>query len=335
MFLAGTERHNFPRFKGRPPFYEVYYLRFTDVAQQVGVWYRQTLLATTKGKPVAGLWWILFDLADPSKSFAAHQQVPINQVRLEEDIFYFEVEGGKLYQKGTDGNCTLQGETIEWKFHWEPNHKAFCHFPSRLFYRLPFPKTKVLSPNPDLKINGHLNWGSRRFTFDQVPGQQSHLWGKTHAASWVWGHCNAFPNEAASFEGLSARVRVGNRLLPPLTLLRAVVGGEEYLLNRPWQWRRHRSVAQVDRWHFEGENRRSRLVGDVFVEPSQLIGVTYTDPDGSKRYCYHTESARLELTCYRRAKKEWLPERTLRSDPAMAYEFATSEPLADIPLKIA
>lgn len=334
MLLAGTERLNLPRYTGRRCLHEVYYLRFADVGQKVGVWYRQTLLHQKQHPPEAALWMMLFDLADPNKNVAWQIGEPIGKARLERDIFYFEVAGGKLYHKGSHGEFQQGGSSVKWEFHWKPNAKTFFHLPSRLFYHIPFPKMKLLSPNADIRLSGHLQWGERRFEFNDVPAQQSHLWGKTHPTEWVWGHTNSFIGEEAFFEGLSARVRLGDRLLPPLTILRAVIAGREYRLNHMWQWRKNTSNAHVDRWHFEGEGRGARIVGDVFVDREHIVGVTYNDPDGSKRYCYHTESARLELFLYRRVRQDWVQKKRLQSQPAMAFEFATSKPLPDIPLKL-
>lgn len=335
VLLKETERYNLPRFRGHAPFYEVYYLRFTDLKQKIAVWYRQTILAQA-GKPAeAALWLMLYDLIDPTRSLAFRKATRFKEARLEKDIFYFEVLGGKLYHNGSDGAIETPTGPIRWQLSWQPNQEPFFYVPWRGIYWLPLAKTQVICPNPDLRIDGELSWGERHFHFKAVPGQQSHLWGSSHAPTWVWGHVNAFaaPEDKSYFEALAVTLKKFGRDIP-LTLFRFKHQGADYRFNSLTGLYQNRSHAGPTRWHLEGQSGTHRLIGDVFAEPEQSMGVTYTDPNGSKRYCYHTESARLELKLFKKGQSDWVPDLTLNSLPAMAYEWVTSEALAGASLKL-
>lgn len=333
FLLAGTERLNLPRFFGKESFFEVYSLRFNDPKQKVAVWYRQSILLRRKKPAEAGLSIVLYDLEDPERNRICHQTRPLQEARIEDDIFYFSVAGGEFYQKGCHGQLTYEDEPIRWQFEWLPAERSFRHYPLRIFYRPLWPFAKIASPNPDVRLTGDLEWGARRLHFEKVPACQTHIWGRHSAESWTWAQVNQFEdNEDIVFEAVSGRVYLQGRLLPPITMLRIVLHGREYKLNRPWHWQGNISLPHVDRWHFEATSRGMRFIGDVFVDRKELTGFVYEDPDGSQRYIYRTESATLRLQIFRRDKKEWILERTYQSLPAMAYEFAQKEPVADVPL---
>jgi len=99
-------------------------------------------------------------------------------------------------------------------------------FPYQWMYNSSFPRTKVISCHPDIRISGILNVNTRKYQLINVPGQQSHLWGTQYAYSWVWTHCNSFCEEKAVFEGLSAKIKVGPFCIPRLTIFRQQ-GAEE------------------------------------------------------------------------------------------------------------
>lgn len=333
FLLAGTERLNLPRFFGKRRFFEVYSLRFNDPAQQVALWYRQFLLLRSTDVAEAGLTLVLYDLADPRQNKIYHKTTPLDEARIEDDIFYFSVAGGEFYQKGCHGELQQDGVRLNWELEWSPAERAFRHYPLRIFYKPVWPFAKIVSPNPDIRVSGDLNWGERHWHFDRIPACQTHVWGTHSAESWTWAQVNQFENdEAISFEAVSGRVYLRDRLLPPITLLRIILHGKEYRLNRPWHWRSNISFPHVDRWHFEATSGGMRFVGEVFVDPKAVTGITYADPDGSARYVYRTESATLRLQIFRRDKNQWILERTYQSLPAMAYEFAQKEPVADVAL---
>ena len=70
------------------------------------------------------------------------------------------------------------------------------------------------------------------------------------------------------------------------------------------------------------------------TEPEQIVGTALINSDGTPRYRYRTETARLRLQVYEYKKREWKMTREYHSLPAMAYEFGTSKPLAEIPLRV-
>ena len=333
--LSGTERLNLPRFFRKKRFFDVYSLRFNDISQHLALWYRQYVLLRAKGEPEVGLTLVLYDTEQPDKTRICHQARSLQEARIEDDIFYFSVAGGEFYQKGCHGEIEDggEGEAVRWQFEWVPSTKPFRHYPFRFFYKSLWPLAKIVTPNPDISISGQLQWGDQSWRFKDVQGCQTHIWGEQSGEQWTWGQVSLFEgDEKVIFEGVSGQVRFHGRLLPMITMLRIVLNGQEYRLNRPWQWRHNISFSHADRWHFEATHSGTRFIGDVFVDPKTLTGVTYIDPDGSPRYVYRTESASLRLQQFRRDKQEWILERTFQSQPAMAYEFAQRDPVPDIPL---
>ncbi len=325
MILSGTESWNLPRLSGQKKHVESYSFRFADLSQQVALWYQQRILIRPGQEPTAAMTMFLHNLIDPRQSQCWKREVPLTAARIEPDIFYFAVGGGEFYHKGTHGHLETADSEVEWQLQWEPSDKSFRYLPGRVFYKTDWPLTKLVAPNPDITVSGWMRWGDQQLQFKQVRGHQTHSWGTHSPTQWCWAEAREFEaNGYSSFEAFSAS---------PFQLFRFVLADKEYRINRPWQWRRSVSVSHWDRWHFECQSWRTRFVGDVFVEPEHVIGLAYDEPDGSKRYVYHTESARLRLQRYRKHGKEWRLDRELKSLPSMAYAFGTSEAVPEVPLR--
>jgi hypothetical protein len=67
---------------------------------------------------------------------------------------------------------------------------------------------------------------------------------------------------------------------------------------------------------------------EVSPRRSDLIGVTYSDPQGGSRVCYHTEVADLDL---RLTHGEEVLAR-VRRPGAAAFEYASESPVTGLPV---
>ena len=139
-------------------------------------------------------------------------------------------------------------------------------------FRSPRPFLRPLASShletwPALLVTGSL--GDRRL--DGVPGHRARLWGRRQAENWRWAHATLPDGRWA--HALAAKVAG----LPTLTQHGSDRGGPGLPISRSTR---------------EGTSVR---IGPYAVdaEPSSFIGLTYRDPDGSERYCYHSEVAHL------------------------------------------
>lgn len=108
---------------------------------------------------------------------------------------------------------------------------------------------------PAVAVSGHI--GDREL--ERAPGHVGHVWGRRHADRWRWAHASSV--DGSWVDILTAKVPC----LPELSF---------------WATDRGRGLGSGDFVVEEGD-------------PGGFVGVTYTDPDGSTRICYHTETARL------------------------------------------
>jgi hypothetical protein len=297
--LTPSERDNMTVWDGaRSGWYEVYYLKLNHRASGTAFWLRYTLLVPLagRGRPVAELWGIAFDPAEPSHNLALKRTVPLADAEIGRDRFRFRIGDAELRHASARGLLEGPAGRLEWDLAWAPPVRSFRHFPLEAMYRLPLPKTKVLVPNQDVGFRGRVRWNERTIDCLDEPGQQTHLWGTKHAERWVWGHGNLFEGGVdASFECLAARIRLGPLSTPDLTLLFLRRGQRLQRLDALWRAPFQRVEADLPRFAFDGSGDGLRLRGEASARPEDFVGVEYTDPDGERLWCYNTKVADLRL----------------------------------------
>jgi hypothetical protein len=326
MSLSSREKSNLTRWNARQkPFYEVYYLKWSDPAQSVGAWVRYTLLSSIHRPPEASVWAMFYDAKDPSRNAALKKTYPLKETRIERDFFYFAPGPSAIFDDGCRGELEDGKNRASWELKFQDKGDPLWYFP-RLLYKTAFPKTKFVVPYLSTRISGEFTWNDRRWTLHNVPAHQGHLWGTEHAENWIWANANTFSEDPSfCFEGLSAQVRLGEKTSPPLTLLFFQWEGRLYRCNSPRQWFVNRSVAELDRWHFEAVSGDSMFVGDYNTSPDRMIAVRYEDPAGGERFSHHTETASVRIQILKKSKAGWETVKILRAEDSAAFEVVRRE----------
>jgi len=276
-----SERDNVLRWNGERGFYEVYYIKFNHIASATAYWLRYTLIIPLNGEPMAELWAICFQ-PRISKILAFKESFLISSAEFSKQRFYFRIKAAEISNHYARGKVESGNNYIQWDLTYEPGIYTFYHYPSLIMYKLPIPKTKVLSPNFDIRINGTVVVNGKEYVCRGEPGQQTHIWGTKHAEEWVWANCNAFMDSDAIFEGLSARVKVGSFVTPTLTPLYVRFNGKDYYMNGLFRSYRNASLINTPEWSFIGRCGRFRFDGEAWGDIKNFAGVEYTDPDGEK-----------------------------------------------------
>lgn len=321
MSLSPREKSNITRWNGRQsPFYEVYFLKWSDPAQSAAGWVRYTLLASPNHPPEASVWAMFYDAKDPSKNAALKSTFPIHDVRIEREFFYVGAGKNAIYDDGCRGELTDGKQRASWELKFEEKGDPLWYYPLPL-YKTGFPKTKFVVPYLSTKISGEFSFGDRSFTLSGVPANQGHLWGTEHGESWIWANANTFEEDPTfAFDGLTGRAKMGDRVSPPLTCLFFRWEGNIYRCNTPAHWLTTRSSHELDRWHFEATSENFLFVGDIHTSPERMTAVRYRDPAEGERFCHHTETATMELSILRKSKSGWQTVKTLNARNSVAME---------------
>lgn len=327
MPLSPREKSNITRWNGRQaPFYEVYYVKGCDRDQSVGLWLRYTILASIGRPPEASVWAMLFDAKDPSRNAAIKKTYPLQDVRIERDVFYFAAGPSAIFDDGCRGSLDDGRQRVAWEltFPLHDRPEPLWYFPKPL-YKTAFPKTKFVVPYLSTSLSGEFSWNDRSWVFGQMPAHQGHLWGTEHAESWIWANANTFDDTTFCIDGLSARIRLGDKTSPPLTLLFFQWEGRLYRCNSPVQWWTNRSAGELDRWHFETISDDLMFVGDFHTVPESMMAVRYQDPAGGERFSHHTEHATARIQIFRRSKSGWETVKTVTAERSAAFEVVRRE----------
>ena len=316
-------------------FMEVWYATVNHSASGMGVWVRYTITSPAQGEPYCELWGFIFDPAG-KKSFAGKERFPIDRLGNElgrDDGALVRIGNAWLSENHLEGEVASDAGTMTWSFDIEPADMCFQHLPSVLRSRIEKRVSTVCSPNLDVPFTGTVKLGDELLEFAGERGCQSHRWGRKHSLTWTWAHCSAFAEQAdALFEGLAAKANLGPVPLPTSTLVFLRYDGQDLAFNDLKWALRAKSTYELPTWAFSARNDRWKIAGAARGNPSRMFQVTYTDPDGSPRYCANSEIADLAIEVYERNGAAWKSHGSLSSLGRAHLEFGRPTPFPEVPI---
>lgn len=308
--------------------YEVWYLTCNHNPTRTGFWIRYVIEAPRAGEPYGMLWFAAFDADDPTRTVALHTRVPITSLKDAAVPFAIQLGGAELRDDRARGRLAGAGHDVSWDLAWVPSPRTHRHLPD-LIYRTAFADTRALAPNLDVPVRGRIVVDGRRFDLDDMPGGQTHLWGRKHAHAWAWGHCNNFDDRrGVALEALSVVVKKRGVTTPPLTLLALYLDGEAHRLTELRHTLLNRGQFGTARFVFSARSSTIRLAGEFRCRPDDMVLAPYVDPDGEPCFCANSCVAHLELTVRRRSSRfgRFAPPERLVSSAGAHFEVAGREP---------
>ncbi|MBI3185700.1 MAG: hypothetical protein HYZ28_26475 [Myxococcales bacterium] len=299
-YLVPRGRENLAAWDGeRRGHYEVWYLTFNVPGEGAAFWLRYTLDSPDRGEPFAELWGHFFDGQAPMKSIGLRQRFPRSELSLGGEGI-IRIGGAELREGGAKGSLERGGHSLEWQLEWQPCPTAFFIAPSMLRPFLGRKRTQWCVPNIDLAFHGRVVADGRRFELSGERGQQAHLFGRQHAESWAWVHCNSFDGgRKALVEGVAAELLLPFGMRRVLTAVYVRLDGEDFLCNALPRSLSARSERGLDEWRFWCSAKGTQFIGHARGDRQKMLQVAYEDPDGTASYCCNTELGELVLEVHR------------------------------------
>lgn len=308
---------------GLPGHYEVHYLTFTDRATGWGLWIRQTMRSPAEnGGPAECHVWFLAMHPD-GRRFARKTTHGPEQLTWSDDPFVLRCGPAELTDHGMTGDL---GDA-SWSLRWDPRLPGVE--PVHPFLRhARIARTVFTVPHVDVLVQGSVSFDGEAIEVRDAKGGQAHLWGSKHAQRWAWTHCNDFDGvDDTYWEGVSVLVPRFGRTIGPSTPVAARIHGEDLRSIGPLDISRNASAFGLTSWDCTATDGARRVVAEIRAPEGTLVGVTYTDPDGEKAYCYNSEVASMTLHVEHRARRAWRRVETLVSSGTTHFEYAQRTPV--------
>ncbi len=292
--LPTSHQDNFVRWspENATGMYESHFFKFNLPGDARAFWCRFTILQRDSGPYAFEVWSIVFDTTTPAQSFALKERFDVSNVHITRDHFELRFGEQKMGHGHSQGVLKNEHHRVRWNVCWTTPDRGLRHFPQQSMYEGDFPKTKLLSPAPNSRFHGSLDIDGTLYDFSDVPGMQGHNWGRQHAESWVWAHCNAFDTPGVIFEGVTSSIRVGPIKSPPLTLLHLALPDEEPLTINSWASMFASTGRRTElRWRFRGKQGNRGIEGWFQAPPERFVGVHYEDPSSTISNCLNSKIA--------------------------------------------
>ena len=207
-------------------------------------------------------------------------------------------------------------------------------YPDALYLGGGVAESTALSPNPRVSLSGQLVIDGETYKLDRALAGQSHVWGKKHAYSWLWAHCNDFAGAAdTTLELIGARLVRGRIALPTIATISLVLDGETLSLNQLRNIPRNYARWHTSFAHVRGSSLTTRIVAELSCQPSDMVNAPYVDPDGQDLFCANTCIGNATLTVWKRSGFKWLEHRRLEAKGRAHFEIGRRErdPMIETP----
>lgn len=310
--------------------YESFYWRGLSPDGSKSFWLKHNLLCLSSEDEILtrnGL--VIFDKEKRNSSFLFQEKkTRLSELLIEKktgwldwgrenfDKGFFDIHANKIC-----GQIEDKPESIEWDLSFLLSRKPYYHYPKNIWYFLPFPKTKLVTSDRFVTFDGTIKNGDSVFPVNGWTGICGHNWGTSHALAYVFSTCNRFlKNEKAFFAGLSAKIPIGSRSSPLLSLCFLEWNGSGYHFDSVLSSMHHEvGCFEKNRWEVVFKNSSHRLKVEVFSSTEASVFLLYEKPSG--KGCveiYNTPFAKGKISLFDLKKNAPLVE--LESD---CFEFET------------
>lgn len=285
---------------------ESYFLKATAPDAERAVWLKATILASAAdgpGRAVAEGWAIAFDHREAERhNVAVKHTVPLSQASFDErdlGVQWSEPSTGdamSLAPGTTRGAISSGAHRIEWDLSFSERDRPLVLFPHPKMYTGPLPKTKQVSPHPDVPMSGEVAVDGDRWNLEGWLGMQGHNWGAGHVELYAWCHCNQWhQEEELVVEVAAGRVRLGPVLLPVLNVVAVRHRGVDYPFNGPRSMLTSRADIGLRRFTFASRSRHGRIEGIFEAPVEDFVGLRYPNPSGPITHCLNSKLAKGRL----------------------------------------
>jgi hypothetical protein len=274
-----------------PPYYESRYVRANHPDRAQAVWLRWTLLYPQPGEPVADVWVMVFD-PDGGGNRALKQPHPIATADYRTDPWSARIADTAIDDHSARGTL----DDACWDLTIAPGEQAGVKLLTERAYRAKFPTAKTTVRHPLARFDGTVALGDT-VTLDGWTGSVNHNWGRKHAPAYAFGQvCGFDGHPSSSLEIVTAHAALGPLRLPAATLFVLRHDGREIAVRSVLSARHTRGSYEPFRWTFGGRVDGVEMRGEIRAEPTDVIGLTYTDTDGGSKYCYNSALADCQIT---------------------------------------
>ncbi|ULE31406.1 hypothetical protein [Mycobacterium sp. IDR2000157661] len=312
----------------KAPYYESRYIRANHPDQPRALWLRETLLLPTAGESVADVWVMVFD-PDGAGNRALKEPYPIEAADYHYDEWTARIGAAFLDDRSADGVVTGGNRSARWDLRISAGSADPVKLLTERAYRARFPTAKTTVRHPLADFDGLLELDDTRVVVDGWTGSVNHNWGTRHTPAYAFGQVCGFDDHPEStLEIVTARTGVGPVLLPGVTLFVLRHQGQEFavrsILGSMQTHGRYRPFS----WTFGGRVGEQMIEGEIVTEPADVIGLTYTDTDGTTKFCYNSAIA----TCRVQLAGKAFERAQLTATRRAMFEILTDTRCGDVPL---
>ena len=300
--------------------YESWFQRANHPGRPLAFWIRYTIFSP-KGRPadaIGELWAVAFD-GERRRVIAVKEEHPIRACTFAKSELSATIGGATLDHASLRGEATNAGQRIGWDLRYTaPAPPLFIL--DRALYGAPFPKAKAVVGAPFAAYAGTLDVDGEAWPIDGWVGSQNHNWGEKHTDRYAWGQVAGFDGADDVFlEAITARVKLGPLMTPPMTALVLRMGDDELAFNTIGESLRTKGDYDFFQWRFEARDDDVEVRGTIVAGPHDFVGLPYLNPPGGTKTCLNSKIASCAVTVRRKGR----PPLAFSTRSRAAFEILT------------
>jgi hypothetical protein len=306
------------------PYYESRFVRANHPGRPVALWLRETLLVPTAGEAVADVWVMVFD-PDGAGNRALKVSHPLTEADYGRDPWTARIAQTAIDDESARGEIA----GARWHLRITPGGQEAVRLLTDRGYEARFPTAKTTVRHPLARFDGTVELGDAHLALDGWTGSVNHNWGSRHTPSYAYGQICGFDDAPdTTLEIVTARARIGPVGLPAATLFVLRHADQEFAVRSIRGSLTTHGRYQPFSWSFGARAGELMMQGEMTAEPADVIGLTYTDTDGSPKYCYNSALA----TCRIQLVRSGFERSELVATRRAMFEILTPQPHDAVPL---